>query len=311
MLQSPRATAVLVFSIVVLAAITSLIYERRTWCRYLCPLGGLAGILSTSSVVELRSNYGVCTNDCKKHGCYVGTSDSEGCPMFEAPFQLKSNLYCVLCGKCVKACEHRSPILNLRLPGYELYSAGPPDIALVWLATILIGTQLFRGLERAGVFGAQLGGHETWWTASFVFILTAAVGFTVLFSRLASRLVFGKSPDYHQNAQLIIYSLIPLAVAFEMAFHLGRMLTDLGRFPSVLLRQLGLSYNIPAMTVAPSTLKAFAVLFVLSGAIAASVILRKFILDRSNTESASEKNYLSGWPVYFFGVLYLLIIIVP
>ena len=67
MLQSPRATAVLVFSVVALAAITSLIYERRTWCRYLCPLGGLAGILSTSSVVELRSNYGICTNDCKEH----------------------------------------------------------------------------------------------------------------------------------------------------------------------------------------------------------------------------------------------------
>ena len=307
MLHSPRATAVLVFSIVMLAAITSLIYERRTWCRYLCPLGGLAGILSTSSVVELRSNYGVCTNDCKKHGCYIGTADSEGCPMFEAPFQLKSNLYCVLCGKCVKACEHRSPMLNLRLPGYELYSAGAPDIALVWLATILIGTQLFRGLERAGVFGAQLG-HETWWTASFIFVLTAGAGFTVFFSRVAGRLVFGRSPDYHQNAQLIIYSLIPLAVAFEMAFHLGRLLTDLARFPSVLLRQMGLAHDMPVMTVAASTLKTFAVLFVLSGAVAASVILRKFILDRVN---AGSKNYLSGWPVYFFAFLYLLLVLVP
>ena len=268
MLQSPRATAVLVFSIVALAAITSLIYERRTWCRYLCPLGGLAGILSTSSVVELRTNYGVCTNDCKKHECYVGTPDSEGCPMFEAPFQLKSNLYCVLCGKCIKACENRSPMLNLRLPAYELYSAVLPDFALVWLAIVLIGTQLFRGFERAGLFGVRLGEHETWWTMSFVFILTAAVGFTALFSRLAGRLVFGKS-EYRQSPHLIIYSLIPLAVAFEMAFHLGRMLTDLGRFPSVLWRQLGLAHEIPVMTVAPSTLKAFAVLFVLSGAIAA------------------------------------------
>jgi transcriptional regulator with AAA-type ATPase domain len=310
MLQSPRATAVLVFSIVALAAITSLVYERRTWCRYLCPLGGIAGILSTASVVELRSNYGVCTNDCKEHECYVGTSKSDGCPMFEAPFQLKSNLYCVLCGKCIKTCGNRSPMLNLRLPAYELYSSSSTDFGLVWLATILIGTQLFRGFERAGLFGAQLGGHEMWWTMSFVFVLTAAVGFTTLFSRLAGRMVFGRSPEYHQNSQLIIYALIPLAVAFEMAFHLGRLLTDLGRFPSVLWRQLGLAHEIPVMTVAPSTLKAFAVLFVLFGAVVASFILRKYVLDRAGAGTAS-KNYLAGWPVYFFAVLYLVLVLVP
>jgi hypothetical protein len=95
---------------------------------------------------------------------------------------------------------------------------------------------------------------------------------------VAGRLVLAN----HRNipyAQLIIYSLS--LRAFEMAFHLGRMLTDLGRFSSVLWRQLGLGHDMPVMTVAPSTLKAFAVLFVLSGAIAASVILRKFVLDGS------------------------------
>jgi len=37
MLNSPSATAVLVLSIVLLAMSVSLFYERRTWCRYLCP----------------------------------------------------------------------------------------------------------------------------------------------------------------------------------------------------------------------------------------------------------------------------------
>jgi len=65
------------------------------------------------------------------------------------------------------------------------------------------------------------------------------------------------------------------------------------------------------MTVAPSTLKAFAVLFVLFGAVVASVILRKYVLDRDSAGSASEKNYLAGWPVYFFAVLYLVLVLVP
>jgi len=309
MLQSPRATAILVFSIVALAATTALIYERRTWCRHLCPLGGLAGILSSASVVELRSNYGVCTNDCKKHECYAGTAEDQGCPMFEAPFQLKSNLNCVLCGQCVKVCQNRSPMLNVRLPGYELYSVLQPDVVLVWLATILIGTQLFRGFERAGFFGGLPEGQE-WWAVSFILLLLA-VAFAAFFSRLAGWLVFGKSSEHHKNSPLIIYSLIPLAVAFEMAFHLGRLLTLAGRFPSVLGRQLKLRHEMPVVIFSSSTLKSFAVLFVLSGAVVSAVILRKFVLDRVKGESSLQRNYKSGWPVYFFALLYLWLVLIP
>jgi NAD-dependent dihydropyrimidine dehydrogenase PreA subunit len=309
MFNSPSATAVLVSSIVLLAMSVSLFYERRTWCRYLCPLGGLAGILSSSSVLELRSNYGICTNDCKKHECYTGTATTEGCPMFEAPFLLKSNLNCVLCGQCVKACPKRSTMLNLRLPGYELYSMSLPDVALVWLGTILMGTQIFRGFERAGYIAALEWKQQEWWVVSSVLILSC-VAFATFFSRFAGRMVFGKSSEHRQNAQFIIYSLIPLAVAYEMSFHLGRLLTYGGWVPSVLGRQLGWTHQIPVFTALPSTVKTFGVLFILTGACVSAVILVHYVRSRHERGSAPHLTPRHWWPVLFFSVLYIWFILV-
>lgn len=120
--ETPAATAMLVVPLLVLAVLTGLLYQRRTWCRYLCPLGGMMGVFAGASVLEMRSNYGICNSTCLKHECYAGTVDREGCPMFEGPFALSSNRNCALCGNCVKVCPNQSPVLNLRVPGYELWT---------------------------------------------------------------------------------------------------------------------------------------------------------------------------------------------
>ena len=129
MLYSPRATALLVLSIVTLAALTGFLFQRSAWCRYLCPLGSIVGTLSGCSVLELRANYGICNNTCKSHDCYTGSKGQEGCPMFEGPFSLSSNRNCVLCGTCIKICPNQSPVLNLRLPSYELWTIRRPKKA--------------------------------------------------------------------------------------------------------------------------------------------------------------------------------------
>jgi polyferredoxin len=51
----PFLTGILFIFISAIAVIISFIYERRTFCRYLCPIGGLIGIYSLFSAVELRS----------------------------------------------------------------------------------------------------------------------------------------------------------------------------------------------------------------------------------------------------------------
>ncbi len=154
---SPRATAGLVLSIALPAVILALIYRRRVWCRFLCPLGKWVGFLSRGSFLELRANHDICNNDCMENICYVGNENQEGCPVFEAPFALNTNQ------DCIKNCPNQSPVLNLRVPGQELWNFRKSDQIMATFGPLLMGTQLFRGLVKtdymhynAAVFNSRL-----------------------------------------------------------------------------------------------------------------------------------------------------------
>ncbi|MBE9520219.1 MAG: 4Fe-4S binding protein, partial [Proteobacteria bacterium] len=110
----PFLTGVLFVVITVIAVATSLIYERRTFCRYLCPIGGIIGIYSMFSAVELRSkDCSVCKGHNKKE-CYVGNDNGRGCPMFELVPMMDSNNACNFCGECIKTCSKDNISLRFR-----------------------------------------------------------------------------------------------------------------------------------------------------------------------------------------------------
>ncbi|HEY9747516.1 MAG TPA: sigma 54-interacting transcriptional regulator, partial [Allocoleopsis sp.] len=46
------------------AVIFSLLFERRFWCRYLCPIGGMNGLFAKLSMTELRAQQGICSATC-------------------------------------------------------------------------------------------------------------------------------------------------------------------------------------------------------------------------------------------------------
>ena len=56
MSHSVNKTAYLIFSILFATVIFDFIFEKSAWCRYLCPLGGMGGLFSMSSMIGIRSN---------------------------------------------------------------------------------------------------------------------------------------------------------------------------------------------------------------------------------------------------------------
>ena len=130
------------------AMIGSYFYERRIWCRYLCPIGGMNGLFSKMAATELRAVQGVCSAECNTYGCYKGGPavppeglESPGCPLYSHPAQLNDNRNCVLCMECLKACPHRSVEFRMRIPGADLWNSShqpvPEELAL---AFILLGS---------------------------------------------------------------------------------------------------------------------------------------------------------------------------
>ncbi|AFZ44217.1 cyclic nucleotide-binding protein [Halothece sp. PCC 7418] len=124
------------------AIIFSLLFERRFWCRYLCPIGGMNGMFAKLSMTELRAQQGTCSAECTTYQCYKGGpekgegQETMGCPLYSHPAQLEDNRDCVLCMTCLKACPHRSVEVNLRPPGIELWTTHQPrpyEVALLFL----------------------------------------------------------------------------------------------------------------------------------------------------------------------------------
>ncbi|GAB4815576.1 hypothetical protein N2152v2_002622 [Parachlorella kessleri] len=125
------------------AMVGSFFFERRIWCRYLCPIGGMNGLFAKLAMTELRARQGVCSSTCTTYTCYKGGPaippegmESVGCPIYSHPAQLVDNKNCVLCMECLKACPHRSVEFRLRPPGVELWTshkATPAEAALMFM----------------------------------------------------------------------------------------------------------------------------------------------------------------------------------
>ena len=104
------------------AVVGSLLFEKRFWCRYLCPVGGMNGLFAKLSILELRAEAGTCGGSCSSYACFKGGPAqgeglaTEGCPLGTHPAHLSDNRNCVLCMTCTQACPNRSVQLRLRPP---------------------------------------------------------------------------------------------------------------------------------------------------------------------------------------------------
>jgi transcriptional regulator with AAA-type ATPase domain/polyferredoxin len=156
---SPRATAVLLLSILAGAVVTAVLMPRRAWCRHLCPMGGFLGAGAMAGLVELRPTPDICGAKCRDHSCFKGSEAAEGCPLFNHVMFVDSNQHCVLCLQCVDACPNDSPQLNLRLPARDLVTAADRTNAGRWtamLSGLLVALVLLQQWDRQAA-GALAG----------------------------------------------------------------------------------------------------------------------------------------------------------
>ena len=200
--RSTTMTAVMLLVIVTGVSAAGLFLERRSWCRYLCPLGGMAVPYSQVSCLDLRGRQEVCQS-CHTANCYKGSGESNGCPMFEFPRVMDTAAYCNLCGQCLKDCPHDAIDVRLRPPTSGLWFIGKPRLREAVLALLLMGIVLARNVAEFGHQGVAfiagglpapaqavmayllcLGAALLSWTiASLAAARSSAEGAKVLFAR--------------------------------------------------------------------------------------------------------------------------------
>jgi DNA-binding NtrC family response regulator/ferredoxin len=219
--NSPFNVGLLLLTMLASAVVISVIYERQSWCRYLCGLGGMIGVLAKGSIVELRADRNVCISHCTSNECYVGTKTREGCPFGQVGPKLHSNRFCKLCGACVKNCPHSAIHLNLRIPGKEIWEMRHTN---TWTAFLIIG--MLGGLLNELIHGTSI---YKWLTAPWD--LPEIVKFTIVFAGVLlvvnvllalatalSRKIYDDT--FEENYARYGLAFLPLTLCAFIAFHI-------------------------------------------------------------------------------------------
>lgn len=229
--HSSTLTAYLIIFILSGAFISGFLFDRRAWCRYICPLGGLFGVYSLTSITSLKANRSVCLNQCETHDCYLGTQITNGCPMHLHPYGLESGKDCVLCMNCYKNCGHGSIEVNLHVPGSDIGNMSSRSLSESLLCLSLLGillvengsllsmdSQLFQSLYRfIGINQSIL------YTLIFVFISFLPSGSIIILDYVSNGFSFEKAITRITDFG---YAAIPLALMGHLAFYWNKLKAD-------------------------------------------------------------------------------------
>jgi len=137
--NSPTLTAGLVVVLVLWALWMGLLYEKRTFCRYQCPLTVFIGMSSMFAPYEIRRKDAEVCRQCQTKDCFRGNEHYYGCPTFQ--FQggeMDSNRDCVLCTECIKACPYENVTARVRWWGYDLWARNKGRLDESVAAVILV-----------------------------------------------------------------------------------------------------------------------------------------------------------------------------
>ena len=276
--HSPHLTAGIILAITLGSLFFSIFYQRRVWCRYLCPLGAINALFSMPAVIELRANSQMCANRCANHLCYHGDQEQGGCPMFRHPFLVDNNRDCILCGQCIKTCRYDSVHLNLRLAPQELWNQQAPRLAdsvlVVCLAAIVF--PFVQAQQDPGFLPrlTSLAGRWGWpdslpltSAALFLALILFYLGGYLSVTAILAKIGGGKRQVV---TALLGYGMIPLVLGTYMAAHLAILVEGLWLLPTNLLAFAGIGAETLAgrRLLSPDTTYALQFLSVFGGLLA-------------------------------------------
>lgn len=246
LLTTPNITGIVLAAMLFAAIGLSTVFERRAFCRYLCPVGGFIGLYSQTAPIELRiKDKQVCVK-CEGKPCYNGSTNGYGCPWDVFPGGLTKNTYCGLCMECIRTCPHDNIAVNLRPFSADL---AKPSTRMdeAFKAFIMLGSAMIYAGVLLGPWGAFKDaaynvGTSAWFIYAVIFL---AIIFVILPGFFTLAILKTKSAlPLKQRFASLSTALIPLGLMFWVAFSLSFVLTNASYILVALSDPLGLGWNL-------------------------------------------------------------------
>ncbi len=149
----PLATFFLLGGIIVLGIVLSLVFEKRSFCLYVCPVSGFQGLYANAAMCEIRvKDPAICAKH-KQKTCVTGNKKGYGCPWLLEPHSFKKNTYCGMCLECFKTCPFDNMAFNLRPPGTDLLVDRRRGLDEAWKSFIMMGIAVMFYVAMMGRWG--------------------------------------------------------------------------------------------------------------------------------------------------------------
>jgi len=317
-LTRPQVTAWVLLSMILLAVAASTLYERRSFCRYLCPVGGFIGLYAQLAPIELRV---IDTKVCAAHkekSCYRGNENGYGCPWDVYPGGLKLNTNCGLCMECLRTCEFDNIALNLRSIGADLKTTSRRGLDESFKTFIMLGSAIVYAAVMLGPWGVlkdaayQIGSLA--WLGYAASLLLFTWGLLPGIFYLVTRTSQKRFPSNHKPRQTFnIYAtaLLPLSLSAWVAFSISFVFTNISYLWPTLSDPFGWGWNLfstAGLTWTPYLTGAIPMLQIavlVGGLFWASRVLQSIAIERGAHRQA--------WPLILFctsitiGLLWLLV----
>ncbi len=252
-LTRPVVTAWVLAAFIALALGSMLIFQRRVFCRYICPVGGFIGLYAMTAPVEIRvKDPDVCLKHCAAE-CVRGSPNGYGCPWMEYPGSLTRNAYCGMCTECIKTCPIGNVSLNVRPFGADLLEPvrhlDEAFKGFIMLAAALIYSTVMLGpwgmLKSWANLGSGNPADFVVYAAGLVTTMLVVVPGLFLLTSWVARVVSGsRSIPLRKLFVAFGYTTVPLGLMGWIAFSLSFVFINISYAIPVISDPFGWGWNL-------------------------------------------------------------------
>ena len=117
----PFRMAVYLLLLFAAAVLAGLLFEKRAFCSYICPISHLLRLYSCCAPLEWRTRVASTCNACRKKSNAVAQPVPCICPSAQSPAVLADNRSCLLCTQCFKNCPEDNIRFSIRAPFQDFF----------------------------------------------------------------------------------------------------------------------------------------------------------------------------------------------
>jgi len=244
----PWATAGMALIMFILATACLVLFERKAFCQYFCPVGRTIGYYGRLAPIEIRPvDNDICAK-CVTMECYHGTAEIEPCPTHLTVGRFGQNTSCISCGSCVRSCPYENVTWRLRALDKEATQVSETRWDGAWFMLGLLAITIFHGLtmlppwSNAVTWLSGVLGEGDPLLLTFTILMVAGCALPVALYVLciyAIRFTASMAVSFKQLFTRLAFISLPLAFAYHLAHNLDHFIREIPNLFKVMLNPFG------------------------------------------------------------------------